>query len=192
MTAIVDYLKGIIVSIADMIEHTIGVEGGYSNHPDDTGGATMWGITEQVARRHGYKGHMRDLPRRTAVAIYTKEYAIDTGFAAIASVSPRIGMELFDSGVNLGPAAPAKWFQIGLNVLNDGGRLYADIPEDGNIGPKTLATFHAYLRNRGTDAETVMLKVLNVLQGARYIELARLRGANESFAFGWLRARVGL
>lgn len=46
-----------------MIDHfieawreTLGKEGGYSNHRDDPGGATTFGITEAVARHHGYKG----------------------------------------------------------------------------------------------------------------------------------------
>jgi hypothetical protein len=38
----------------------------------------------------------------------------------------------------------------------------------------------------------VMLKTLNCLQGARYIELAEHRQKNEEFVFGWIRARVGL
>ncbi len=180
------------MSIEQMIDATIGREGGYSDNPDDAGGKTMWGITEAVARRHGYKGAMRDLPRERAVAIYLQEYAINPGFAAIAAVSPRVGEELFDTGVNMGPGVPSLWFQQALNALNGGAKLYPDIPEDGSIGAKTLATFHAYLRTRGGDAEGVMLKALNAMQGARYIELARLRTANETFVFGWLRTRVGL
>ena len=31
-------------------------EGGFSNHPDDPGGATMYGVTEAVARANGYTG----------------------------------------------------------------------------------------------------------------------------------------
>src|SRR3546814_15941930 len=68
------------MTIESMIETTIGKEGRYSNHPADRGGETMWGITERVARRHGYTGPMRALPRAKAVAIYRQEYAIDPGF----------------------------------------------------------------------------------------------------------------
>ena len=82
--------------------------------------------------------------------------------------------------------------QQALNVLNDGGKLYPDVREDGDIGPASLAAFRAYLKARGADAERVMLIALNAMQGARYIELARGRAANEAFAFGWLRTRVGL
>ena len=179
------------MTIEAMIETTIGKEGGYSNHPADHGGPTKWGITERVARANGYHGDMRELPRDRAVAIYRAEYAIRTGFAAVAEISPAVGEELFDTGVNMGVTVPALWFQMALNALNNGGALYADIREDGDVGPGTLATFRAYRKARGAEADHVMLKALNALQGARYIELSRSRAANEAFAFGWLRTRVG-
>src|SRR3546814_839027 len=180
------------MTIESMIETTIGKEGRYSNHPADRGGETMWGITERVARRHGYTGPMRALPRAKAVAIYRQEYAIDPGFAAVAEIDPVVGEELFDTGVNMGPAVPSLWFQQALNALNNGARLYADTKEDGDIGPATLGAFRAYLKARGAEASEVMMKALNSLQGARYIELSRTRAANEAFTFGWLRTRVGM
>lgn len=180
------------MSIDSMIEATIGKEGGYSNNPADTGGATNWGITERVARANGYQGSMKDLPRSVAVSIYKSQYAIKPGFADIAAINAKVGEELFDSGVNIGPARPALWFQMALNALNNGGKLYGDIAEDGDIGPGTLATFKAYMKARGSDAESVMLKVLNGLQLAFYIDISRSRAANEAFTFGWVRNRVGL
>ena len=175
-----------------MIEATIGKEGGYSDHPSDRGGKTMWGITEAVARRNGYAGDMRALPRATAVRIYRDEYLVKPGFAAIAAISEPIAEELFDTGVNMGQAVPTLWLQQALNALNAQGKLYADIKEDGALGPCTRAALNAYLKARGADAVSVMLKALNCLQGARYLELARGRAANEDFVFGWLRNRVAL
>ena len=43
-----------------LIEALIEREGGYVNHPADRGGPTRFGITEAVARAHGYRG--RDAP----------------------------------------------------------------------------------------------------------------------------------
>jgi hypothetical protein len=37
-------------------------EGDYSDHKDDPGGKTRYGITEAVAREVGYRGDMRELP----------------------------------------------------------------------------------------------------------------------------------
>jgi len=178
------------MTIESMIEATIGKEGKYSNHPSDTGGATMYGITERVARKNGYEGDMRFLPREKAVAIYRQEYAIRPGFAAIAEISAPIGEELFDTGVNMGPSIPSIWLQEWLNAFNQQGKLYPDIKVDGDVGPGTLAALRAFLKARGFEGERVMVKALNCSQGERYKALALGRPANEDFAYGWVRSRV--
>lgn len=178
------------MSIDAMIEATIGKEGGYSNHPADKGGPTKWGITERVARKFGYAGDMRELPRDKAVAIYRQAYAIEPGFAAVAEIMPSVGEELFDTGVNMGPAVPSIWLQEWLNAFNNGGALYPDIREDGDIGPGTLSALKAFKATRGPEAEKVLLRALNCSQGERYKTLSRNRAANEAFTWGWLRTRV--
>lgn len=178
------------MTIESMIEATIGREGGYSNHPSDTGGATMWGITERVARANGYTGDMRNLPRDKAVAIFRQEYAIKPGFAAVAEIMPSVGEELFDTGVNMGVGVPALWLQEWLNVFNQQGALYPDIKEDGDLGPATLTALRAFKAKRGADAEKVLLRALNCSQGERYKTLSQRRPANEDFTWGWLRTRV--
>lgn len=178
------------MTIDQMIEATIGKEGGYSNNPNDTGGETMWGITLKIARANGYAGPMRDLPRARAVAIYRQEYAIKPGFAAVAEIMPSVGEELFDTGVNMGQTLPGLWLQEWLNVFNRQGKLYADIKEDGQIGPATLAALRALKSSRGAEAETVLLRALNCSQGERYKVLSQKRPANEEFTWGWLRNRV--
>ena len=50
--------------------HVAPVEGGYADDPADLGGKTNLGITEAVARRHGYTGDMRDLTDSLAYHIY--------------------------------------------------------------------------------------------------------------------------
>lgn len=175
-----------------IIDATIGREGGYANHPSDPGGETMWGITARVARANGYAGPMRKLPRDKAIDIYRREYLVKPGFAAVEQISPAIAEELFDTGVNMGPAWPSRWLQEWLNAMNDRGRLYADIAEDGVIGPGTLAALRAYLRTRGAEAEKVMLRCLNADQAVRYKDLSRRCDASESFTYGWLRTRVGM
>ncbi|MDO5089873.1 MAG: NlpC/P60 family protein, partial [Leptotrichiaceae bacterium] len=50
------------------------VEGVYSNHKNDKGGATKYGIIEAEARKYGYKGNMRELPLETAKEIYKNKY----------------------------------------------------------------------------------------------------------------------
>jgi lysozyme family protein len=178
------------MSVDSLIEDVIGREGGYSNHPDDRGGPTRWGITQAVARANGYHGDMRELPREVAKGIYMRRYVTQPGFGAIMSISEPIAEELVDTGVNMGPGVPSLFLQKALNALNNKGKIYNDIIEDGDVGPATFNALRAYLRKRGKEGETVMVKALNCLQGARYIELARSRTANESFLYGWLRTRI--
>lgn len=172
------------------IEITIGKEGKYSNNPKDSGGETMWGITHKVARAHGYDGPMIELPRTLAVQIYRQEYFINPGFADVMVLSPSIGAELFDSGVNFGPGVPARWFQRALNLLNREGKLYDDLKVDGDIGPISLAALSSFLEHRESRGELVMLRMLNTLQGAKYFSLAESREKDEEFIFGWFLNRV--
>jgi lysozyme family protein len=57
-----------------LVDGLIEREGGYVNHPADKGGPTCFGITEAVARAHGYADAMRSLPRMEAAAIYRRLY----------------------------------------------------------------------------------------------------------------------
>jgi lysozyme family protein len=180
------------MSIDGIIEAVIGHEGGYSNNPNDPGGATMWGITERVARANGYVGAMQDLPRETAKDIYFTQYVKKPGFASVMPLSQVIAAELVDTGVNMGPAVASIFLQRALNALNGQARYYPDIPVDGDVGPATVAALKSFLAKRGPRAEHVMLQALNVLQGEGYIERAEKRPASEDFLFGWLDNRVSL
>jgi lysozyme family protein len=181
------------MSVDSIIEGVIGREGRYSNHPDDRGGPTRWGITQRVARANGYHGDMRQLPREVAKSIYMNEYVVRPGFAAIMAISEPLAEELVDTGVNMGPGVPSLYLQKCLNALNNKGKFYNDIIEDGDVGLATLNALKAYFRARkGPEGEKVLLTALNCLQGARYIELATKRTANESFIYGWLRTRIAL
>ncbi len=95
------------MDVDSLISEVIAREGGFSNHPADKGGATRWGVTEAVARAHGYRGEMRRLPREEAVAIYRRIYWLRPGFDQVAKLAPRLAAELFDTGVNMGPRSPS-------------------------------------------------------------------------------------
>ncbi len=177
---------------SDIIEKIIETEGGYVDDPNDLGGATNWGITEKVAREHGYTGDMRDLPRETAASIYSSTYYIKPGYARVGIHSPKIAYVLTDMGVNMGPGVASRFLQRSLNVLSRQGRDYDPPVADGAIGPKTLAALEAYLDRRGKQGVTVLSRALNCLQGARYIEISESRPENQAFTFGWLANRVSL
>ncbi len=178
------------MTIEAMLDTLIGKEGAYSNHPSDTGGETMWGITIGTARANGYAGSMRNMTREQAKAIYRAKYWEGPGYAAVALQSPAVAEELFDTGVNMGPSVGSTFLQRLLNGLNRQGVDYGDISVDGDLGPGTLAALKAYRAKRGAEADKVLLKGLNALQGARYIALAEGRGKNEDFLHGWLLHRA--
>ncbi len=165
-------------------------EGGFADHPHDRGGATNFGITEAVARSAGWLGSMRDLPRDFALAIYKRRFWTLPRFHDVAGIVPAVAAELFDTGVNMGPAVATGFLQRSLNVLNRQGRDWPDVVLDRAVGPATLGALRGLRRVRGPAGEVVLLTALNALQGTRYIELAEGRSANESFLNGWLSSRV--
>lgn len=93
------------------------IEKGYVNHPDDTGGATNFGITQRVARSYGYKGDMRNFPRSMAVEIYYKEYWQGKIQEHLAN---RIGLLVFDTSINSGYGQAIKLLQRACGVKADG------------------------------------------------------------------------
>ena len=99
------------MNLEDQSDALIEREGGYSNHPSDRGGPTNYGITEAVARAHGYSGAMRNLPREEAAAIYRRLCWLRPRFDQVAKRSMAVAGELFDTGVNMGPAVAATFLQ---------------------------------------------------------------------------------
>jgi lysozyme family protein len=122
------------VNVDGLIDTLLDREGGYVNHPADKGGPTCFGITEAVARAHGYRGAMRQLSRGEAVEIYRRLYWLRPRFDEVAKRSPRVAGELFDTGANMGPAVAATFMQRALTALNRNGKDYADLVPDGRIG----------------------------------------------------------
>ncbi len=112
--------------IGPLIDALIEREGNFVHHPADRGGATCFGITEAVARAHGYGGAMRDLPRREAVAIYRRLYWLRPRFDQVALSAPRLAAEMFDTGANMGPAVAATFLQRALTALNRSGDDYGN------------------------------------------------------------------
>lgn len=163
------------------IDAVIAIEGGYVNHPHDRGGPTKYGITEAVARRHGYSGDMMRLTVDFARRVYRADY-----WDRIAGddLPPAIAAEVFDTAVNMGAETAAKFLQRALNALTP-----HTLAIDGAIGPATLAALDTYLKTRD---EKVLLAALNGLQAERYITLTESRPENKSFVYGWLKQRVTL
>ena len=168
------------------------VEGGYSNNPNDLGGKTKYGITEAVARESGYIGDMAKLTLDIASNIYYARYWDKMQLNDICRMSEDLAIEMFDTGVNMGIAYAVLFLQQSLNAFNNQGKLYADIKEDGVIGRSTIQALHAFYAKRSIKGGIVLLKAMNALQCARYIDLSQKRQQNEEFVFGWISHRVGI
>lgn len=146
-------------------DRLIGHEGGYSNHPDDPGGETMWGVTIAVARANGYAGPMRSLPRDIAKGIYRAQY---WDKVKADSLPFPVAFQVFDAAVNHGTGQAAKFLQRAAGVV-----------DDGVIGPKTLAAVAA----RGA---AVILLLFNAEREQFYTDLKTW----PSFGKGWSRRVV--
>ncbi len=179
------------LDINEMIDEVIDREGGYVNHPADRGGVTNWGVTEAVARQFGYTGAMQKLPREVAVAIYTQQYWAKPKFADVAKHAPLLAKELFDTGINMGTGTASGYLQRALNALNRNGGDYADVVVDRQIGTASIHALKLFLARRGANAESVLIKAIDALQGAHYLRLAETRPSQEAFLYGWLANRIG-
>lgn len=150
-------------SYDDAFDALMDREGEYSNNPEDPGGETMYGITERVARAHGYTGSMRMLPRVTAKAIAKTAY---WDRARCDELEPRVAFQVFDTIFNGGPAV--KWLQLAVGAS-----------ADGVIGPATIAAA------RQADP----LKVVLIFNSYRLGYLADLK-TFPTFGRGWVRRIV--
>jgi lysozyme family protein len=156
-----------MTSFDNAFDRVTGHEGGYSDHRADPGGATMWGVTERVARAHGYPGAMRDLPVALAKQIYRAAYWDAVRADELPAV---VRYSVFDAAVNSGVGQSVKWLQRALGVA-----------DDGAIGPKTLAAAKA------ADGNALKAKML----GARLQFMSDLP-TWPSFGRGWARRVASL
>jgi lysozyme family protein len=180
-----------VSDIETLLAELLRREGGFVDHPDDRGGPTNFGISSEVARAAGWAGPMQALPRDLALNIYRQRYWAGPRLDALAGIAPTVAAEVFDTGVNMGVGIAIRFLQRSLNVLNRQQRDWPDVVVDGRIGAATLAAVTALRARRGAAGERVLRRALNVLQGARYIEIAEQRPAQQAFVFGWLSERVG-
>jgi len=149
-------------------------EGGYSNHESDRGGATKYGVTKEVARNAGYEGDMKDLSLEKAKEIYQE------GYWEYEDLPARIGIECFDQAVNFGLHTANKHLQMAVNCFREN-----EIDIDGIMGPNTAVAVNE------CEHPGEIIKIMNILQGERYVKLALSDSSQKAFIRGWLK-RVGI
>lgn len=183
---------GVLAAVASIVAAVFAVEGGYVNNKNDPGGATNHGVTEAVARQHGYEGHMRDLPKETAVDIYTVDYIEKPGYLPFVEMSPVVAEEVIDSGVNAGTGRSSRWLQSSINYLNASNSTCPQLAVDGRVGPGTVAAYQCLERVRGKSrACSLTVKLLDAHQAQHYMRLADADPKFRTFIVGWVDNRVG-
>ena len=117
----------------DNFEHCLAVtlvqEGGFSDDPQDPGGATNLGITQ--ATLQAFRGapveadDVRSLSQREATEIYRANYWLP---ARCGDMPRGLDLMVFDFAVNAGPRTAVRCIQ-----------RIAGVKDDGSVGPMTLA-----------------------------------------------------
>ncbi len=177
------------MNVEHYIDRLLEREGGYSNHPQDSGSKTQWGITITVARASGYTGQMKAMPHETAKAIYRQRYWLKPRLDQIETIDPKLAEKLFDIGVNCGPSIGIRFLQRALNLLKSPSAA-SKLIVDGCIGPKTLSALKHFKEARGTNGLNVLFTMVNAQLSVHYIELAERYPKNQTFIYGWQLNRV--
>jgi len=161
------------------------IEGGYSNHPMDTGGKTKFGITERLARAHGYKGDMKNLTWGEAKEIYKGEYWLPNHYGKIESY--KIAREVFEQAINLPYIKVKNRMVLKANYHLQKSYNYTsenEILVDGLVGPKTIKAIN------NCENKKLLYKFLNGFQAKHYLELADKNDRYLAFIKGWFAKRV--
>ncbi len=121
------------------LEYTFFDEGGYSDHPNDHGGATSgFGVTiGELARwrkRPVTKDEVRNMTAQEAKELYEAWYWKPLACDKIENAN--IAVCMFDIGVVRGIGIPPKYAQLICNAHGE------SLVVDGHIGPKTLAAIN--------------------------------------------------
>lgn len=111
-------------------------EGGFSNNPKDSGGATNLGISLRLYKKcvkpDADIDDIKKLTVSDATDIYRKLFWDRAPFADINSQN--IANKLFDLSVNMGTPAAVKCLQVAINDIFRDNVLV----EDGVLGPRTI------------------------------------------------------
>ena len=150
-------------------------EGGFSDHPADTGGLTAYGASIKFVQGIAATQQGRDWLQRIG-------FRLPVNKASMRSVTPdmaeafRPACALYDAAVNSGCAQSVKLAQRGYNACV--GPYGVKIEVDGILGPRTRASLAC-----DTDA-----LIRAVIQARRdfYEGLARDKPSQAVFLEGWL------
>jgi lysozyme family protein len=161
----------------DILAKTLRYEGVLSDHANDKGGLTKYGITipaySEFLGQPATKEQIRNLTKEIASNIYFELYWRRPGIDKIFNVSPLLACAVFDFAVNSGPNRAIRYLQ----------RLIA-VQEDGQIGAKTLI---GLISTIAAVNEKNLYNLYVLSRGEFLMRLIERDRSQSVFAIGWFR-----
>lgn len=171
---------------------TAGHEGGYANLAADSGGETYKGIARnhwpawqgwpfidavklkvgKSANKINAEAGLDSTLQQYVRDFYKREFWDKNKLDLFAS--QEVANEVYDTGVNMGTKVAAKFLQQALSLLG------TPITVDGAIGPATLSKVNSFA------SPSKLVKLLNLLQGRRYLDIVENNPSQKVFLNGWL------
>lgn len=171
----------------ECVNVVIGFEGGFSDHPQDSGGKTKYGITEatlNAAFKVGIVSHnnIKDLTVEEAKTIYKVNY---WDKCKCDDLPKPLDLYVFDTAVNCGVGTSAKFLQEVINKV-----VGADIlAADGIIGAMTIGAVEGWLSRYKPDCTFPVFFLCNLFMDRRlqyYSNIVAKNGSQIVFLRGWL------
>jgi lysozyme family protein len=157
-------------------------EGGFSNDPQDAGGATNYGVSlrwlksqglledlEQQDRTQDEIVVIKSMTQEQAAALYKLYWWNPYNYGAIDS--QLVATKIFDTAVNLGAPRAHRIVQACLGFPQE--------MRDGILGSKSMAEINA------AGAAPLVVQIQN-MQAAFYMQLVATNPARQKFLQGWL------
>jgi len=187
-----------VAEFSEAFDITAGHEAGYSNDPVDRGGETYRGIARlhhphwtgwrRIDARRRKPGFPKSLERDGALQQAVRDFyrvVFWDRLGGDAVPDQAVANELYDTAVHMGVRRAVRFLQSSLNLLNRNQKDYEDLIVDGWFGDKTRAALRKLLNNdRNSRA---LVKMMNIQQGARYVEIMAGDASQERFARGWIK-----
>lgn len=152
------------------VRQVLAREGGskLTNDVDDRGGLTKYGISKRAFPEID----IQSLTEDQAIAIYKRHYWDVLGLDGVNA--PDVAGAIFDTGVNMGVGAAAKLAQ-----------MVAGVPDDGKIGPISLAAI-----NRSDPGRFLSLYVLARIE--RCCDICTRDQGQKKYLLGWIKRALDL
>ena len=198
------YSSRYAIAVKDLLRK----EGGFVDDKTDRGGTTKFGISLRFLKAEGtfdldgdgiadfdldmdgdIDGHdIRLLKRGDAVWLYHRCFWLRIGAEDFARP---LGEAMFDQAVNGGLTAARKLLQTALNACLAGMRRNDRLKVDGQIGPVTMAAYHAVLAYPAFGMP-VLISAYRKAAADRYRAIVARYPDQKKFLNGWLNRAAKL